>query len=428
MSKKIWAFFIVSVVLAGLIAPAAAQENDPVTIRFSWWGNPTRDERTIQVIELFEETYPWITVEYDTQGWNDYWIVMDSQGQGGNLPDVMQQDYSRLKTWVDAGWLLSLDDLASDGIIDLSNVADASINSGKIDDELYAIALGTNSLGIMLDLEVYEDAGIPLPASDWTWEDFEDVCLTVHEQTDSWCIGANLELDVVWESLWLGYGETAYAADGKSFGYSSNQPYIDYLHMLLRLQEAGAIPNIADIRVSTETTQAITQGEAAGALLWSNQMIGAWAESGEDRQFTMVHLPRPADGCCASNYVKPSMFLSISANSEHPEEAAMLVDFFTNSLEANRILLAERGVPISSEVQADLRDYISPAQVAMFEFLARVEEDNSPLPPPNPAAHGVIFDNAFNPLMIDPVLFGEISPEQGVALFEEEAVRLLTEE
>jgi multiple sugar transport system substrate-binding protein len=254
------------------------------------------------------------------------------------------------------------------------------------------------------------------------------VCVGIHEYTGNWCIGANLELDVVWESLWLGYGETAYAEDGQSLGYSNNQPYIDYLHMLLRLQEAGAIPSIADIRTDTSNTQAIVGGEAATGLMWSNQMIGTWNEAGEGRHFMMVHLPRPADGCCASNYVKPSMFLAISANSEHPEEAALLIDFFTNSVEANRILLAERGVPISNVVQQDLRDYISPAQLEMFEFLSRVEQDNSPLPAPNPAVHQAIFNEAFDPLMIDPVLFGEISPEEGVALFEEEALRLLSQE
>ncbi len=427
MFRKVWAVFVVSIILAGLIVPVAAQENDPVTIRFSWWGNPTRDERTIQVIELFEETYPWITVEYDTQGWNDYWIVMQSQGEGGNLPDVMQQDYSRPKTWVDDEWLLPLETVIDNGSLDLSDVSDAVIDVGRFNDQIYGVALGTNSLGVVIDVDMFEEAGVPIPAQDWTWDDFEEMCLTVHEQLGIWCTGPNLELDHLWHSLWLGYGETAYGEDQKSFGYTDNQPYIDYLYMLLRLQEAGAKPSITEVRMDTSNTQPIIAGDAASAVLWSNQLVGTWNEAGEDRNFTMIHLPRPADGCCSSNYVKPSMFLSISANTEHPDEAALFIDFFTNSLEANRILLAERGVPIAGAVQDDLKDYISPAQVEMFEFLSRVEEDSSPLPPPDPAQQQAIFDNAFNPLMIDPVLFGEITPEEGVALFEDETLRILSE-
>ena len=53
--------------------------------------------------------------------------------------------------------------------------------------------------------------------------------------------------------------------------------------------------------------------------------------------------------------MKPSMFFSISANTKHPKEAGLFIDFFTNSVEANQILLAERGVPISSDVREGIK-------------------------------------------------------------------------
>src|SRR5690606_29983042 len=139
-----------------------------------------------------------------------------------------------------------------------------------------------------------------------------------------------------------------------------DQRLVEYLELQLRLQTAGATPNrAAQIGIEgTAEDEPIINGDAVMANIWSNQLVAIWNAAGEDRNFVMNHMPRPADGCCPENYVKPSQFLSVSANSEHPEEAAMFIDFITNSLEANRILLAERGVPISSVVQADLVDYV----------------------------------------------------------------------
>jgi multiple sugar transport system substrate-binding protein len=402
-----------------------AQGPEPVTLRFSWWGNPTRDERTNQVIALFEEQYPWITVEAESSSWDDYWVLMQSQGEGGNLPDLIQNDYSRIQTWVANGWLYPLDEFIADGTIDLSNVSEPIVNSGQIDDQQYGISVGSNSLGIMLDLDDFEAADMAIPAEDWTWNDFEQVCLDLHETLDKWCIGGNTVTWATWWSVPLGYGESFYTPDHRALGYTHDQAYIDLLNMFLRLQDAGAVPS--HIEASDMLAEdAIIGGQASMADLWSNMMIGSWNQAGENRHFKMIHLPRPADGCCSSNYLKPSQFFTIGANSEHPEEAAMLIDFLTNSLEANRILLGERGVPISSVVREDLTEYVSPAQVEMFDFLSRVEEDNSPLPAPDPVVHQQIYEEVYLPRMIDPVMLSEITPEEGVAAFREDATLILS--
>lgn len=421
--------FLVLMMLLFSSVIMAQEEREPVTLRLTWWGSETRHERTTQVVELFEAEYPWITVVSEPiSAFNDYWIALDAQATAGNLPDVVQQDYSRLELWVDNGWLLPLDDLVEDGLIDLSNVSEANIQGGIVDESLYAVSMGTNSFGVLLDVEAFESAGIPLPEQDWTWTDFENICMELYEKLDRWCIGGNLDNDNGLASLMLGYGELFYAEDQQSLGYTDDQPLIDFLNMQLRLQKAGAIPNRAD-QIQIEATaedEPIIAGDAVMAAIWSNQLVAIWNASGEDREFIMVHMPRPEDGCCSENYVKPSQFLAVNANSEHPEEAALLIDFFTNSLEANRILLAERGVPISGLVQEDLTDYVTPAQVEMFAFLSRVEKDSSPLPPPDPALHGSIRDTLIYPILRDAVLFEEITADEAVILFREEVDALLS--
>ena len=130
-------------------------------------------------------------------------------------------------------------------------------------------------------------------------------------------------------------------------------------------------------------------GEAAMNYVWSNQIVAIQTAAGEERNFVPYELPRPEGGQSA-NYVKPSQFWSITSQSEHPKEAAMFIDFFTNSVEANEVLLAERGVPISSEVREALKPLLGKSQLAMFDYLDYVVTDSSPIPPADPVGHADI--------------------------------------
>src|SRR5690606_16181917 len=112
-------------------------------------------------------------------------------------------------------------------------------------------------------------------------------------------------------------------------------------------------------------------------------VIAVYTAAGEDRDLVLHPLPRP-EGGQSENYMKPSMYFSVTASCPHPEEAAKFIDFFTNSTEANDILLAERGVPISATVREHLIPQLDPVNAATFEFLGMVAEDASPSFPPDP--------------------------------------------
>ncbi|PYM16280.1 MAG: sugar ABC transporter substrate-binding protein, partial [Candidatus Rokuibacteriota bacterium] len=130
--------------------------------------------------------------------------------------------------------------------------------------------------------------------------------------------------------------------------------------MLLRLQKAQALiprpDELSSYNVDTqgvEITPLVTR-KAAMAYMWSNQVVAVWkAAGGDERNLALLPLPRVAGGK-AANYLKPSMFFSVTSQARHPKEAAMFIDFFTNSIEANELLMAERGVPISSKVRQAL--------------------------------------------------------------------------
>jgi len=409
-------------------APAAAT-GQKVELRFAWWGSQDRHNRTIKAIELFQQMHPNISITYEFAGFTDYFTKMATYATGGNLPDLMQQDYATIAQWNSNGLLLPLDDYVNDRTINLTDVPKGSIDGGRINGKLIALNLGNNSQAMALDVDAFQKAGIPLPPTTWTWADFEQIAMNIHSKLGIDGGGANLSDIQMWKSLYLGYGQWAFSADGKGLGYTDDQKFVDYLKMLMRLQDAGAITSqqdeIASFRAGNVEALPIVSGKAAMQYMWSNQLVAAWAAAGEGRHFKLTMLPRPKDGTQAENYPKPSQFISITKDTKHPKEAAMFIDFITNDIEANKILLGERGVPISPKVADAIKPLLTPAQAETQDYLGIVATQASPLPPPDPAAQTNLANNVYLPQLVDPVLLKQTPPESAVAQFRKDATALL---
>jgi pectin-derived oligosaccharide transport system substrate-binding protein len=394
----------ISLVLAGDRVPTAAQSTAPapVELRIAWWGSQDRHNRTTKAIELFQKKYPHVKVNSEFAGWRDYWTKMTTEAAGRSLPDVMQQDYATITEWSSRGLLAPLDDYVKGGIIDTRDVSESLLRSGVVNGKLVGVNLGSNSQCWALDVEAFRKAGVELPPPNWTWADFERIAMALHEKLGIWGMGGGIWHEQIWGALYLSGGQWRYRADGARIGYSDDRPLVDYLAMLLRLQKANGMTPRADElashnqEISVELAPLVTR-KAAMASFWSNQVVAVWkAAGGDERNLMLVPLPRVPGGRSA-NYLKASMFWSITSHARQPKEAAVFIDFFTNSLEANDILMAERGVPISSKVRQALQPKLGRSQAEMFAYLDRVAKDVQPVPPPDPLGHREIVKNVFAP-------------------------------
>lgn len=428
---KVLRTLFILVMVAGMALPAAViHGQDKIELQMTWWGSQTRHDKTIAVIEMFEAEHPNIDIVYEFSNFTDYWTLLSTKAASDSLPDIMQHDYAYLSEWASNNQLMPLDDLLASGAINVSDVAQSVLDSGKIDGVTYGVSLGANSQAFILDVDAFEKAGLELPSPAWTWGEFEQTVMALHEKLGIYGFGTLLDDEALWKSIQIGHGRWAFNADGTALGYDDDQPMIDHLNMVLRLQDAGAIPSIEEEAEYAAATgpegSPIVLGESAIQYQWSNQVVAVANAAGPERHFKLWLLPRP-EGGQSSNYLKPSMFFSIPASSKHPEEAAMFIDFVTNSLEANDILAAERGVPISAAVRDYLQPKLDPMMQETFDFLVRVEADSSPVPPPDPPGYLDIRTNVYDPQFIEPVRYGEMSPEEGVQFFREEANRILSQ-
>lgn len=417
--------FLVPTAFAAGSQEAASQEDAPQELRIMWWGSQTRHERTIEVIDMYAEQNN-VEVTHEFAGWNDYWTKLTTMAAGRNLPDVIQLGYPHLGEWQGRGLLTPLDQFVEDGVLDLSDIPDASLDGGRVDGELYGMSLGINSWGYIIDLEMFEEAGIPVPEDDWTWEEFENTVLRLHEELGVWGFGPEIINDNIWRAVYLSRGMTPFAPDGSGLGYTDDEPLVEYLEMALRLQEAGAIPHISvaasdyDYGTNPENDPMI-EGDAAMTFFASNQLNALWTAAGGAEERNLQVLPIPRSGDLPANWLRPSQLFAVTRDSNNPALAADFINFFVNDIEANEVLNAERGVPAPSDVRESLSEFVGKPGQVTFDFLGRVAENSIPIPPPPPQGWSDVRSNVFFPVVRDGVLFGEYTPEEAARLFREEA-------
>jgi len=397
----------------------AVDEKKPVTVRIAWWGGQARHDYTLKVIELYEQQNPHVTIEPEYASFDDHWKKLAPQAAANNLPDIIQMDISYLTQYGARGQLEDLQPYTENGLIDVSSISEAAISGGKLGDQLFAFNLGSNALLSVFDKAMLEQAGGTMPGEDWTWEDFTALGPIMKEQGK--LLMADLRHDVFFPFYLRGKGQHMYAADGKSLGYEDDQLFIDFYTMYKNWYDSGYLLSLDKLAQKKGTPEdgELELGNAVSTFGWSNQYI--LSSTVAKRPFEI--LPVPGWNENKALFLKPSMYFSISKNSEAKEEAARFIDFWVNDIEANKIIMGERGVPVSSKVKEELKPLLTPEQAKVFEYVAWAEANSSQMDPPNPV--GAVEVDKLLKQTAEQIMYDQLTVEEGAAKFREEANKIL---
>jgi len=395
-------------------------------IRFAWWGNPTRDERTNNVAQLFMSKNPGVTVETEPTNWDGYWQKLNTQAAAGSLPDVMQQDVNYIKQYNDRNQLVDLNTYSQKGL-DLSQWPDSGLSAGRLDGKLVGLVLGTNAPGMEIDPAVLQKAGITYDDTKWTWADVEQMALQIYQKTGVQTM--YLANDMAFEFICRQFGTGLYSADGKSMGYTNNpQAYAAIKNLFdidLRLKAAGALydPDDAFILGLSMEEIPLSLGKTWNNYNWSNQHIGMQNAAKRPLEYVMTPTVN-GNKAPFGTYYRASMYISMLASSANKDLAAKFINFFVNDLDANRILLAERGVPIPANVRNDLYGRVDAANKYLFDFITKVSPYVSPSDPPYPPSAGEASD-VRRPFVLQ-MLTGKIPVDTGLAQMTQAANAVLS--
>src|SRR5690625_46278 len=393
------------------------EENEEITLRIAWWGEKNRHDYTQEVINLFMDQYPHIKVESEFSSWDDYWQKLAPQATAKELPDVVQMDVSYITEYAQKNILTDLTPFL-DEEIDISHINENFVSGGQIDDGIYGFNTGVNVQGFMFDPTMLEEIGLDALPEDWTWDDYVEISNSAADQGLYFDTGlaGNINFDYYLRTQ----GERLYAEDGSGLGYEDDQMFIDFFSMLKERVEAGATPtpDYLDQLTGTEESPVVKE-EGVGIFHWSSFLDGLQQNVGRPME---MH-PMPGPNISEGLFLKPSMYFSITENSKHKKAAAKFIDFFVNDIEANKLILGERGVPGSSKVKEALLPEISDTQETIFEYVEWAEENSSPMGPPDPSGAGEVHELLEN--LYDEIIYEKTTPSDAAKYFRKEAEDIL---
>ncbi len=401
---------------AGASGAAAKSTAAGSSMSVSWWGNQTRNERTQKVLDTYGEENG-ITFDGQFSEWNDYWNKLATASAGHTLPDVVQMDYSYLQQYVSNGLLVDLTPYyVEDGTLDVSNVSDTVLNSGKVDGKLYAIPLGVNVPAVMYNKDLLDENGIEIH-DNMTLDEFYDVCREVYEKT-------GYKTDVFYGNgadycAYVLRGEGGHLYDGSQIGATQEQLEAFFEIYELGIEEGWACdPAIyAERTIGTPEQMPLVYGSSPSTMSWcsfswSNALSALQNAAGD--AFTIEMTTWPSKDPAASDYLKPSQFFCITVDCDNQEEAAKLINYWTNDVEANKVLLGERGIPISSEVSNGIKELLDASSQKATDFVNNVVTPNSaPIDAPSPEGSAEVIEQVNQ--LVEKVCYGETTAEEAAA-------------
>ncbi|GAA3728001.1 extracellular solute-binding protein [Salinactinospora qingdaonensis] len=381
--------------------------DDTVELRYSWWGNADRAEMMQQAIDLFEEKNPNITVTPTFSEYQTYWEKLATEAAGGGAPDVLQMDFSYLREYADKGVLLDLNEQTGSNL-NVSDLLDRFSGAGVIEEARYAVPIGGNTFALFYDPTTFEEAGATMPEQGWTWEDYDEAIRTVSDSVEGDFYGGSDYTGLIWVlQLQLRQeGGQLFTEDGQ-LGFDE-QRLAEFWASTEDMRGEAMVP-MSKV-VQAKPVSPIGAGLSASEFSWDNFLARFEAET--DTEVALAPVPTTGSGR-SGQYLKPSLMLSASSDTEYPEEAAMLIDFMINDPEVAEIFGGSRGIPATTTQREAANLNETDQAIADYED-ARMDQLED-LPPAPPAGAGALETEFIR--ISEEVSFGEVSPEEAAAQF-----------
>lgn len=335
-------------------APAANGESSDgvVELKFSWWGGDTRHEATEKAIEAFMAKYPNIKVTPEYGAWTGWEEKQSLNILGGNAADVMQINWNWIESYSNNGAnFANLEDYSD--VLDLTQFPAESLEQCKADGKLMAVPVSLTGRVFYWNKTTFDEVGVAIPTDEESLlaagaafkaynEDYYPLALGEYDRM----IFLVYYLESVYGKPWVENNEIQYTAEEIATG-------MDFIN---KLEDEHVIPTLAtingDMADSLDKNAKWIDGKYAGIFEWDSsaskfQKAVEESTNKPGQEFVIGDFIKFGD--YNGGFTKVSMGLAVSATSEHPKEAAMLINFLLNEEEGIEISSTERGIPCSAK-------------------------------------------------------------------------------
>lgn len=316
-----------------------ASDKPPVTLSF--WGGVPGEYGPQQVLDKFNEEFKdkGIQAEY-TRYVNDATgnMKLDTTLLAGNDIDLyMSYSMPYYTKRAQGNMALDLTDYLAKANFDPVAEMGEGAKIASIDGKYYSLPTAFSNSMILANVDMFKEAGIPLPTS-WTYDEFREVCkkLTHGE-------GENKVYGMFWNTQ-QGIQRMLYPAQqvlGPDYYYKNNNTETNFDNP----EFAKALQLVCDTMLVDKSapthTASVTEKLSIEGLFLSGKTamsLGVWAiRSIKDlktypHDFETAFLPYPVPDSATAKYTIGDQaigdFLSINSKSEHIDEAWQFVEWY----------------------------------------------------------------------------------------------------
>jgi multiple sugar transport system substrate-binding protein len=255
---------------------------------------------------------------------------------------VFQFSDSYLRQYAESSNLLDLAEVSDH--IDTTTFEDSLLGTGALDGVQYSLPTGYSLWANFVNDDLLAQAGVEAPEGGTSFEDFDEWMASVTDATGGTVYGGTdyTQRIQLFELQLRANGGNLYTEDGE-LGFTEDE--------LREFWESG--DGIRDgVTVPQQKLEELSPKSGFGAAItasemsWSNFLGGYLADSGSS-SISMI-APPVAEKGAKDLYRQAGLQVAISANTEHPEAAALFLDFVVNSEAAGEIFGTTLGYPASS--------------------------------------------------------------------------------
>lgn len=399
-----------------------------VTIRFNWWGSDTRAKMQQEVIDKFMDENPDIKVETETSNYDDYITKLSTAAAADDLPDVMTMIDPFMNDYMDTGSLLDLSTLDD---LDLSKFSDDTFAGATgADGEKYGVSLGVSGHGMVINPTVFEKYGVEIPDDEtWSWDDFSNAAKEISEKSGGEAVGFSIDMTEQTANLWLRQNDESFGIKGdKQVGFDADT-LADWFTFEKSLIDEGATntPDQAQELQSaggTPEQSPLALDKSAMAVISMNQLANF--ESAAGHELKPVLWPGETQAKDRGGWTKQGTFVSVSANTEHPEACAKLINYLVNNEDAAKIMGLDRGVPANPDMAKAIESQLSDGDKRFAEWVEKSQEVNTQGYIPLNAGVATVTTESYARAH-ESVMFGKASAEDAAKSFKSELDAAVTE-
>ncbi len=178
-------------------------------LRFVLFGDPTETAGYEELVTAFERANPDVDVEINpVADQDDLMVKLSTAFAGGRPPDVFLVNYRNYGQFAAQGVLAPVQPrLEASTVIEEADFAAAALDAFRFEGaELTCLPQNVSSLEVYYNVDMFEQAGVPLPEAGWTWDDFLSAAKSLTGQ-GRYGVGTEPSLIRVAPFVWSAGGE-----------------------------------------------------------------------------------------------------------------------------------------------------------------------------------------------------------------------------